>query len=313
MEQMEEVIKRAVSVHLDGRTVQSINDRGVWERHIIEVTLDGGEIVFFKIQTTDWNMTGFEVKGVQLFQTHSLPTPRILAVDVSREILPHPYLIQEWRGGTRLGTLLEKADEAEAERIYAALGRFYSQMHAIHNERSELLIPFPDSPPPSEYMYQAEIVGGSGKRALQEGRITKVTYDRAVALWDENLDCLKDHQPSLINGSPFLWTIYLERDDQGWCVTKITPMAELMWWDPAYNLAFLQYPPFGQVSASRWGAFLRSYGAEPERKRVLLYLVMQRLCAAMGIYKEPQTAHNTAWAAQCLDDLDTTLDEIARL
>ena len=89
-------------------------------------------------------------------------------------------------------------------------------------------------------------------------------------------------------------------------------MAELMWWDAAYNLAFLQYPPFGQVSASRWVAFLRSYGAEPERKRVLLYLVMQRLCAAMGIYKEPQTAHNAAWAAQCLADLDAILDEIAR-
>jgi hypothetical protein len=212
-----------------------------------------------------------------------------------------------------LGTLLEKADEAEAKRIYKALGRFYSQMHAIHNDRSGLLIPISDSPSPNEYMYQAEIVGGSGRRALEEGRIAQTTYDRAVALWDEHLDYLKDHQPSLIHGSPFLWTIYLEREGQGWCVTKLTPMSEPMWWDPAYNLAFLQYPPFGQVSASRWEAFLRGYGSEPERKRILLYLVMQRLCAAMGIYKEPQNAHNAAWAAQCLDDLDTILDEIARL
>jgi hypothetical protein len=313
MDQMVSRIKRAVSVHLPGRTVMSMNDRGVWERHIVEVMLDGDEIVFFKIQTTDWNMTGFEEKGVRLFQEHGLPTPQILAVDISREILPHPYLIQEWRGGTRLGTLLEKTDETDAERIYETLGHFYRRMHDIHNERSELLIPFPDSPHPNEYMYQAEIVGGSGKKALEEGRIAQATYDRAVVLWDENLDYLKDHQPSLINSSPFLWSIYLERDGQDWVVTKISPMAELGWWDPAYNLAFLQYPPFGQVSASRWKAYLRRYGAEPERKRILLYLVMQRLCAAMGIYKAPKNAHNDAWAEKCLVDLDTILDEIERL
>jgi hypothetical protein len=306
-------IKRAVYKHLHGRTVQSINDRGVWERHIVEVMLDGGEVVFFKIQVTDWNMTGFEAMGVQLFQAHGLPTPRILAIDDTCEILPHPYLIQEWRGGTRLGRLLEDADKAEKGHIYEALGKFYRQMHAVPNDQSSLLIPFPGSSSPSEYMYQAEIVGGSSKRALECRRITQTTYDRATALWSENLDYIKDHQPSLINTSPFLWTIYLERESQDWCVTKISPMAELMWWDPVYNLAFLQYPPFGQVSESHWGAFLRSYGSEPGRKRILLYLVMQRLCASMGIYKEPQSAYNEAWAKQCLDDLDAILDEIAIL
>jgi len=311
MEQIVENINHAVRVHLPGRTVQNINDRGVWERHIVEVELDGDEIVFFKIQTTDWNMTGFEEMGVQLFQDHGLPAPRILAIDKTCQILPHPYLIQEWRGGTRLGTLLETANEADVESIYEALGQFYRQMHAIHNKRSGLLIPFPGSPSPSEYMYQAEIVGGSGRQALEAGRITQITYDRAVAIWKENLDYLKDHQPSLINGSPFLWTIYLEKGDQGWTVTKLTPMAELMWWDPAYNLAFLKYPPFGQIRESRWDAFLRSYGTEPERKRILLYLVMQRLCAAMGIYKQPQNKHNAAWAEKCLDNLDVILDEIA--
>lgn len=309
---MAEAIKRAVSVHLPGRTVQSISDRGVWERHIVEVTLNGGEVVFFKIQTEDWNMTGFETRAVQIFQEHGLPTPRILAVDVSCEILPRPYLIQEWRGGTRLGTLLDQVNETEAEHIYETLGRFYRQMHAIHNDQSGLLVPLPDPPAPNEYMYRAEIVGGSGERALKAGRISRATYDRAVALWDEHLSYLKDHQPALVHSSPFLWTIYLERQGQGWRVTKLTPMAELLWWDAAYNLAFLQYPPFGQVSASRWEAFLRGYGSEPERKRILLYLVMQRLCAAMGTYLEPQNARNKAWAEQCLDDLDTILDEIAR-
>lgn len=310
MNQITQNIERAVSAHLPGRTLQSIKDRGVWERHIIEVTLDADEVVFFKIQVTDWNMTGFEAKAVHLFQEHGLPTPRILAIDTSCKIFPHPYLIQEWRGGTQLGTLRETSDADEIECIYETLGRLFRQMHAIHHDQPGLLIPFPGAPSPTEYMYQAEIVGGSGKRALEEGKITQRTYDRAVAVWHDHLDYLKDHQPSLIHTSPFLWTIYLERKERAWSVTKLSPMAETMWWDPAYNLAFLQYPPFGLVAPDHWQAFLRGYGAEPARKRMLLYLVMQRLCAAMGIYKQPQTTHNETWAAHCLDDLDTILDEI---
>jgi hypothetical protein len=313
MEHIEEKIKLAVRQHLPGRTVHRIIDRGIWERHIVEVELDGGDVVFFKIQTTNWNMTGFEVKGVQLFQEHGFPTPRILLIDESREIWSHPYLIQEWRGGTRLSSLLENADEAEAGAIYETLGHFFRQMHNIHNERSELLIPFPGAPSPHEYMYQAEIIGGSGRQALECGRINQATYDRAVSVWDENLDYLKDHQPSLISTSPFLWTIYLKRENQNWSVTKLTPMSELMWWDPAYNLAFLQYPPFGKFDQSRWDAFLRGYGSEPERKRVLLYLVMQRLCAAMGIYKAPHRAQHDDWAKNCLDDLEVILDDFSSL
>jgi hypothetical protein len=313
MDRLFEGFQQAISVHLPGRTVQSINDRGVWERHIVEVTLDGDETVFFKIQTSDWNMTGFEAISVQLFQEHGLPTPRILAVDHTCEIFPRPYLIQEWRGGTRLGSLLRLADESEVNRIYEALGRFYCLVHAILNDQSGLLIPLPDSPSPCEYMFQAEIVGGSGRKALEEGRIARTTYDRCVALWEENLAYLQDHQPSLINSSPFLWTIYLEQQQQEWTVTKISPMAEFLWWDPAFNLALLQYPPFGRYYPSRWEAFLNGYGAEPVRKRILLYLVMQRLCAAMGIYKQPQDAKHEDWAQKCLGDLDTILDEIADL
>ena len=310
---LEASVRQAVDVHLPGRTVIRVTDRGIWERRVVEVMLDGDETVFLKIQTTDWNMTGFEAEGVRLFQDHGLPTPRILVVDASREIFPYPYLIEERRGGTRLGGLLDETDDPEAHRIYEALGSFFGRMHAIHHDRSELLLPFPNAPVPGDFMYQAEIVGGSGKVALEAGRISQATHNRAVALWAENLGYLNDHRPTLMSTSPFLWTIYLERDAQGWSVAKLSPMAELMWWDAAFNLAFLQHPPFGTASPSRWSAFLSTYGPASERKRMLLYLVMQRLSAAMGVYKEPRTARAEAWAACCLDDLDTILDEIEAL
>ncbi len=310
MQNMTEKIKAAIQKYLPDRSVHAIHDRGVWERHIMEVELDRHERVFFKIETSDLNMTGFEVEGVKLFQRHNLPTPRILAVDTSREIFPGPYIIQESVGGTRLGTLLETVDEDQVIQIYEALGSFYQKMHAIKSERSELLVPFPGAPSPAEFMFQAEIIGGSGKQAADQGMISQSTYQRLVQLWQKNLNHLKEHQPTLIHTSPFLWTIYLERDNLEWHITKLSPMAEIMWWDPAYNLAFLQYPPFGSYQPSRWQAFLRTYGAEPERKRILLYLVMQKLCAAMGVYKAPKTEQNQIWAEKCLSDVDLILDEI---
>jgi hypothetical protein len=209
--------------------------------------------------------------------------------------------------------LLDQVDDKEAVDIYKALGTFFRKMHAIHNQRSELLIPFPNAPSPAEYMFQAEIINGSGKHACDYGLITSKAFDRTVALWGSNLDYLKSHLPTLISTSPFLWTIYLERDDRGWRVTKLTPMAELMWWDREYNLTFLKYPPFGQQKTHLWEAFLHHYGTKPERKRMLLHLVIQRLCAAMGVYKEPATTMTQSWKSKCLDDFDEILNEIEKL
>jgi hypothetical protein len=316
MEQNIEAIERAVSVHLPGRTVQAVKDRGVWSRRIVEVTLDGGNVVFFKIELGSPLGTIKEPQVVRLFHDHGLPAPRVLAVDTSCEVIPYPYLVQERLGGARLGDLLDQVNEADALAIYEAMGRFYSRLHAIHYERSGWWVEAPDKPVdvlPNDFMYNAEIVGGSGKRALEQGRITKRTYNRAVALWAKHMDYLKDHRPSLVHGSLFLWTVYLDRDDGDWYITKLMDLNDVLWWDPAYDLAFLRYPPFGEVSAARWEAFLHSYGPAPERKRLLFYAVMQRLCAAMGTYLEPQTARNKAWSTRCLEDVDIFMDEIEPL
>lgn len=308
-EEMREGIARVVRVHLPGRTVQAIKDRGTWGGRIVEITLDGGEVVVFK---TSFLGDGQDPQVLQIFHEHGLPGPRVLAVDTSREIIPHSFIILERVGGTQLGDLLDQVDEADALAIYETLGRLYGRMHAVHNDWSGVWWDIPDKPLPSVYMYQAEIVGGSGRRALEQGRIAQRTYDRAVALWAEHLSYLQDHQPSLIHYSPFLWNIHLERGDRGWCVTRLTSLGDVMWWDPVYDLACLRYPPFGEVNPTRWEAFLRGYGLAPERKRLFLYAVMQRFCAAMGTYWEPQSARNKVWAASCLEDVETFLDEIER-
>lgn len=70
------------------------------------------------------------------------------------------------------------------------------------------------------------------------------------------------------------------------------------------------YPPFGEIKEDEWKAYEKGYGELPERKRILLYAVMQRLCTAMGVYMEPYMQQNEEWRANCLKDVEEFLNEI---
>ncbi len=315
---MQALIAQAIQTHLPGRSARTIEDRGAWNRRIYKITLDNGQQVVLKLEVRPdfLEATLHETQVVEIFRAHGLPAARVLAVDRTCQILPYPFIIQEAAGGIRLGDALAQAGRAEAEAIYACLGELYARLHAIQGVRSGVWNESPDRPfgEPNEHMYRYNIVEGSGKQALDQGRISPAQYRRAVDLWAQNMDYLKDHRPVLIHGSPFPWTIYLERAGFAWRVVKLASLGDVMWWDAAYELAFFQFPLFLDKSEARWSAVQRAYrggGRDiPDQKRMLLYAVMQRLMAAMGVFVEPQTPANQAWSAGCLADLDTLMDGI---
>jgi hypothetical protein len=315
-----EQIRQAVAMHLPGREVKAIHDRGAWVRQIVDVTLDGDEDVLFKISLPQpgWLEGGEAIERdvAQILKPHELAViPEVMAVDSTCAILPHPFVIQEKVGGTRLGSALRQAPD-EGAAIYEAVGCLYAQIHAIQGPCDGLWNgSTPDAPwgDPTPYMFQAEIVEGSGKGALEAGRISRSSYERAVQLWRANLDYLKAHTPSLVHISAFPWTIYLERDAAGWRIVKLTSVGDFLWWDAAFDAACLRYPPFGEMQPAWWAGFLAGYGREPERKRLLLYAVMQRLSAVMGCYMEPEAEGNAAWREGAFKDLTSMLDELEAL
>ncbi len=316
----ESQIREAVALHFPGRAVKGFHDRGAWVRQIVDVTLDNDERVLFKIslQRPGWLEGGeaIEQDVAEILKAHGLAVvPRVLAVDSTCAIVPHPYVIQARVGGTRLASLLQQVPD-EGVGIYEVVGRLYAQIHAVHSSRDGLWNgSTPDEPwgAPTAYMYQAEIVEGSGRAALEAGRISRNSYDRTVSLWKTNLDYLNAHTPSLVHISAFPWTIYLERESHGWHIAKLLSVGDFLWWDAAFDVACLRYPPFGEMKPAWWAGFLAGYGEDPERKRLLLYAVMQRLCAVMGCYMEPEAPANEAWRAHALDDLSDMLDEIESL
>ena len=128
-------VAQAVESHLDNRTVEQVEDRGVWIRHSFRVTLDGGEIVYLKL---DQSFPGSEKEAYicELLRANGLPVPSVLAVDTTCTLLPAPFIIQAHVGGERLGDLLDRVGSADKVSIYAALGRFYRRLHAIHHDHS---------------------------------------------------------------------------------------------------------------------------------------------------------------------------------
>jgi hypothetical protein len=190
-------IERAVKVHFPNHRLQAIYDRGEWVRRIIKVILDTGEAVYFKLDLPHEEPGWLQVKEgecherdvAQILEQHTLHVvPPVLVVDHSCEIIPYPYIIKVDVGGRRLGDLLERVSEPDIEKINETVGEFYRSLHAIHNDQVGLWNgSTPDEPwgDPTGYLYQAEVVEGSGKRALTLGNIPHRTYERAVALWGD--------------------------------------------------------------------------------------------------------------------------------
>ncbi len=304
----------AVSAHLPGRAVVATEDRGTWIRRIFRVTLDGGELVYVKVDA-GIKASVKEAYVTGLLHDHGLPAPDILAVDDTGTLLAAPFVIQAHVGGTRLGDLLaRKPDVATRAAIYAAVGDFYRRIHAIHREAPGWIdgpgIVFPGSP--RAHQYQAVIVE-YGAEAVAQGLISPEAHRRMQALWDANRDYLDTYVPPLTTGGAHPWSVYLASEG-GWHVTKIMDLHDLAYWDPAWNLTSVKYPEFMEdPDPTAWAAFVDAYGDEPEEKRLRLYLLMRRIDAGMGHYLAPPMPANEAWRAGVWSTFDALLDDVETL
>ncbi|WP_105617062.1 aminoglycoside phosphotransferase family protein [Vallitalea okinawensis] len=307
----------AVEKYLGGQVVD-IKDKGQWVRHHYEVTLDTRSKIIFKLITNEeWSVIAHESNVINMLKQYDLPAPEIIAIDDTCELIPYPYTIQRYFGGIRLGQVLETATEEEKILLFKALGDFYRRLHAIKGRKSGLWDendPYQTRYPvsPNDYMLQAEIINGSGKMALEEGVITRKQYVEVIKLWQENLDYLKDHEPVMIHVSPFYWNIYFDKTTS-WKIRKIMSLGDVMWWDKAYDIATLKYPPFGKYDPDLWREFIKTYGEEPDEKRLLLYALMHRLCSAMGVYMEPKGYDREALKKSLSNDIEEIINRIGAL
>jgi aminoglycoside phosphotransferase (APT) family kinase protein len=308
-----ELVVSAVRHHLPGRTVVQVEDRGVWIRHNFRLTLDGGEIVHLKLDRA-FPASEKEAHICALLERHGLPAPRVLALDATCEHLPVPFIIQAHISGERLGDLLARVGRADQEGIYRALGRFYRRLHTIHHDHSGWIqgggVVLLHSP--TAHMHK-HVIDQTGGQAVERRLLAAEAHRRLQRLWSEHRTWLEAHRPSLVTGGALSWAVYLAQDED-WHVTKIMDLHDLLYWDPAWDVASVRYPVFRDLpDPELWRAFASSYGSVPDEKRLQLYRLVQHLDAAMGNYVEPAAPHHARWKANVWATFEHRLDAVEGL
>ncbi|MFO7791421.1 MAG: hypothetical protein R6W73_00370 [Candidatus Saliniplasma sp.] len=281
-----------------------------WVHDIYDILLEDGRRVILK--TVPEGDFVNEIVITDFMLKNDLPVPKVLDHDPTCTDFPEPYMIKEWVGGNKLGKVLKSVNETEALKIFRTVGRVFGRMNELHNERSGLIRdePYNTLPvSPNEYMFNAEIANGSGKKAVEDNWISESLHQRIIHLWEENMGYLKDHRSSLIHFSPFHWTIYLDKVEGKWQVTKLTAVGDVLWWDAACNVAFFKYPPFLEMKESWWNAFVDGYGDIPDKRRIDLYLLLIIISAGAGTYMEPVEDGNDSWRRKAFAKLEEIVDE----
>lgn len=316
MNDLIEKLNETVQSFLPGKSVARIIDRGFRVKQIYEVVLDDNQTSLIYKVKTDPQMGDIwhEENVVRVFLKYGIPTPKVIHSDESCRIIPYPYLVQEKIGGKKLGDLLETEPHTEQLKIYKTIGKLYKKMHSVKNKRSGLWSREPRQPlypiEPTDYMFNAELLNGSGKHALEKGIISKELYDKIIETWNKNLTELRQYEPAMIHVSSFYWNIYLQDREGAWDVCKLMSLGDVLWWDPAYDIATLKYPPFGEYKESHWEAFIQGYGETPSETRILLYAIMHRLCATMGVYMEPSKYRSELWVQRCSTEIQDYITQI---
>ncbi len=299
-----ERVKRVIAEAFPQRRLASLTDRGTWDptpqapwhgAHVIYFTLDDNSRYCLKSPTSDTaeDTVKSDLQTIALLRQHGLPAPRVILAETGDNPLGAPFYVMEHLAGTKLCTLWLQVCEDEKRALFFALGQLLARMHAIHNTRSGLIsgddpyrVKYPDTMP-NDFMFQAELQGGSGKRALERGFLSPGNHAAVLNAWQRHMPYLKAHQPSLIHFSTFCWTVSFLRHDGQWTVSRMTALSDVLWWDPACNLALVRYPPFMHISQADWESFLQGYGHTVDEKRVALYGLLTTISAAMGTYLEP--------------------------
>ncbi|MDQ2086325.1 phosphotransferase [Herbivorax sp. ANBcel31] len=306
--------------------IKSVNERGYWVKeksdlwngkYVIYFTLNNNKRYCIKFgELKDAEDFKAEIGVINIFLKNNIPAPKIIKTDFTLDKINCIFYIVEYLEGIKLSTLWLQSDREEKNQVYNTLGKLFNRIHSIHSENSGLISG--EDPYkvrylgvfPTEYMFNAEIVNGSGKKALEEGYLSKENYEAVIKTWEQNMSYLKDHQPTLIHYSSFCWTISFLKEESEWYISKLTGLGDVLWWDPVCNLALIKYPPFMKIDNLNWKSFLKGYQNQVDEKKVAIYALLIKISAAMGTYYEPDYLSNNYIKENLNKDIKYLLDNI---
>jgi hypothetical protein len=308
-------VLRLAQSHFPENTISWIDDLGSWVRHNFRVHFTDRKAVVYKFNVNkEWlDSSVHEFRVTEILEKNGLAFSPVLVVDDSLAEIEHPFIAVEQGQGERLDRLMRLKPDDEIKAMYRAVGQFYRKLHAIKGKESGVWVNDPEELfpiSPTDYLFENEIKGGSGAALVERGILNKLHYQRIVDVWTANLNYLKNHTPVLVHGSPFPWTIYLDKPASEWQVTRITGLGDTFWWDASYDLTFLIDPPFTFMFDQWRIAFLQGYGVKPEVRRLMLYRLLQIICAINNVYMQPKSEQSETWKQSALSSIPGLLKSL---
>ena len=313
-EDLEKAIIQIVQSQLPGKSIKTVEDKGVWLKKIFKITFEDDSNIYIKLAVRDFTDVLMESNVVDLLRKNEIHQPGVIKIDTSCTKLPYPFIIQDGGTGKPLSYYLARNDTDQLKHIYHAIGKYYSKYADIANDWAGVwdVIPEKKKYPlhPAEAMYQLEIEQGSGHKAYTTGAITPEQYEKIKTVWHNNISLMKESPVCLVHYSPFPWTIYISETGYSYQVSKITALGDIIWWDADIMAAHVLYPPFFTIDEDLRRAFLDGYKKDINKKCVSLYCIMHRLCAWAGIYEEPDFETNSLWRQSCISDINILMEDI---
>lgn len=309
------VVQNLARRHFPDNEIAKIIDQGTWLRHTFRVEFQDRPAVIYKFHVNNEFSDGsvHEYRVSEILQHAGLPTAEILVVDNTNNLVNESFIVVTEGKGERLDRIIKKYPAATIPAAFYALGNFYRKLHKIRTKQSGVWQDdprqvFPDAP--NDLFFENEIVQGSAARLAANHVITKLTHQRITDLWQQNLPYLRSHQPVMVHASAFPWTVYLEKRNNSWDVSRTSSLSDSLWWDAAYDVALLIDPPFTYMFEDWRTAFWEGYGQKLEARRLMLYRLLQIMCAVNDVYMQPESEENEPWKQLALNSIPQILKSL---
>jgi hypothetical protein len=248
-----------------------------------------------------------EANVVSLLCENGIQQPRIIKIDASLFSIPYEYGIYEDAPGEPLAAYLLENKRDALQDIYTALGKYYRRFAEIPGPFAGVWDKTPDRPKykihPADAMLMLEVEGGSGKSLLDKGIISREIYDRIIGIWKRSLPKLRALPVHLTHFSAFPWSVYLSYGQTGCFVSKITALLDILWWNEHATIAHILYPPYFHIGDDLRQSFLRGYARPVDFDIIDCFLLLYRLCAINGVYRQPEHLDSDEWRAKAVQEL----------
>lgn len=215
-----------------------------------------------------------EALAYERLAEHHIPAPRVIAVDVSKRVVPHDYLLMTKVAGMTIVDSWSSLTRDQREQVAGQAGRYLALMHEITFEGyGKLKLPAAERFP-TWYGYVMDYLQRYGAEAVNDGILTNAQGEQLQRIFEAQRGMFERVQPARLIHWDFHFENVLQENGR---VTGILDFEWALCGDPAFDFR-LEWQ-WEQTCPGSSGALYRGYLAaralpDDQALRVRLYSLL---------------------------------------